>query len=282
MEQQLTTPAPLPPAVIWEGSPDLQLEYAHKAAKALMARVAQKKRPIIINGRQYLEIGDWQTVGHFFGCSVGTDWSRPIERHGAIAGYEAKAIVYRHGVVVASAEAICMVAEKRWSTAAEYALKSMAQTRAASKALRNAVGWVVELAGYSSTPAEEMDSDGQDENPAPKAEPKPVPKQIEAPANPEPSFDPDYARRAAAAVGEPFDPETGELSPKPAVEIVTPDEAAELQRLLVASDTPLAMFLNQANRLGGNLTAVEQLPRVKYNSAAYWLDQRIPKPRRAQ
>lgn len=49
-----------------------------------------------------------------------------------------------------------MRSEKRWGTADEYAVNSMAQTRASAKALRNAFGWVAELAGYQSTPAEEM------------------------------------------------------------------------------------------------------------------------------
>jgi len=37
-----------------------------------------------------------------------------------------------------------------------FQLRSMAQTRAASKALRNALAWVVVLAGYRPTPAEEL------------------------------------------------------------------------------------------------------------------------------
>lgn len=38
-----------------------------------------------------------------------------------------------------------------------FQLRSMAQTRAASKALRNALAWVVVLAGYRPTPAEELE-----------------------------------------------------------------------------------------------------------------------------
>jgi len=39
----------------------------------------------------------------------------------------------------------------------QFQLRSMAQTRAGAKALRNALAWVVVLAGYAPTPAEEMD-----------------------------------------------------------------------------------------------------------------------------
>ena len=38
----------------------------------------------------------------------------------------------------------------------EYAILSMAQTRAIGKAFRNLIGWVIKMAGYESTPAEEM------------------------------------------------------------------------------------------------------------------------------
>lgn len=37
-----------------------------------------------------------------------------------------------------------------------FQLRSMAQTRACAKALRNVLAWVVMLAGYKTTPAEEM------------------------------------------------------------------------------------------------------------------------------
>jgi len=114
---------------------------------------------VIINGKQYLEFGDWQTLSRFFGATVGTEWTRPIERNEAIVGYEARAIVWQHGQIISSAEASCLRDEKNWAKRDEFALKSMAQTRAGAKALRSAFGWVAELAGYSGTPAEEMEED---------------------------------------------------------------------------------------------------------------------------
>ncbi len=80
-------------------------------------------------------------------------------------GYEAKALVLRNGEVIASAEGMCTRDEKRWNRADEYAIRSMAQTRTGAKALRNAFGWVAELAGMKSTPAEEMDGVAFDKSP---------------------------------------------------------------------------------------------------------------------
>ena len=49
--------------------------------------------------------------------------------------------------------------ESNWSSKPLFQLKSMAQTRACAKALRNVLAWVVVLAGYTPAPAEEMESD---------------------------------------------------------------------------------------------------------------------------
>ena len=49
-----------------------------------------------------------------------------------------------------------MRSEKSWAGRDDFALRSMAQTRATSKALRMPLGFVVTLAGYLATPAEEM------------------------------------------------------------------------------------------------------------------------------
>ncbi len=146
--------------VVLEGDPDAQLAYAAKAANALMGLMKQKKSPVIIQGKQYLEFGDWQVIARFYGASVEIEWTKPIvDNAGKLMGYEARALVRRNGETVASAEGMCMRDEKRWKTADEYAVRSMAQTRTSAKALRNAFGWVAELAGYSATPAEEMPRD---------------------------------------------------------------------------------------------------------------------------
>src|SRR5262249_27437128 len=46
--------------------------------------------------------------------------------------------------------------EQNWAKKPLFQLRSMAQTRACAKAMRNVLAWVVVLAGYAPTPAEEM------------------------------------------------------------------------------------------------------------------------------
>jgi hypothetical protein len=100
-------------------------------------------------------------------------WVRPINGDEAIgweARYEARAA---DGRLLSSAEGECRRLEedrkrngevvRKWEHRAEHAIRSMAQTRAQSKALASALRWVVELGGFSGTPAEEMT--GGDEEP---------------------------------------------------------------------------------------------------------------------
>jgi len=77
-----------------------------------------------------------------------------------IKGAKARAEVIdlRTGMVVGGAEAYCMRDEENWKEKPWFQLASMAQTRAGAKALRNVLAWVVVLAGYRPTPAEELTS----------------------------------------------------------------------------------------------------------------------------
>lgn len=71
--------------------------------------------------------------------------------------YEAIVDVYRGPVLLSSAKGRCDRTEERWARADEYAVASMAHTRATSRAVKQAAGWIVALAGYQTTPAAEVD-----------------------------------------------------------------------------------------------------------------------------
>jgi hypothetical protein len=73
--------------------------------------------------------------------------------------WESKYSVVKDGVEIASASAMCGREETKWARREEFALKSMAQTRAQARAIAAAARWIVTLAGYAGTPAEEMPQD---------------------------------------------------------------------------------------------------------------------------
>lgn len=136
--------------------PEVILTEAKKAASALADVVSKKKKPVIMNGEQYLEFEDWQTVGRFYGVTAKIISTNYID-YGNAQGFEAKAVALRtDGMEISAAEAMCLNDENNWKSKPLFQLRSMAQTRACAKALRNVLAWVVVLAGYIPTPAEEI------------------------------------------------------------------------------------------------------------------------------
>lgn len=155
------------------------LEDAKKAAQALTTVISQKKKPVIMNGEQYLEFEDWQTVGQFYGYMVSTGEAMLVEIDGVKgAKATAKLVNFHSGEILGGAESYCMRDEPNWKVKPWFQLASMAQTRAGAKALRNRLAWVVVLAGYRPTPAEEI-QDMAEQKPA-----KPVATPAEAPRCP--------------------------------------------------------------------------------------------------
>ncbi len=133
------------------------LAEAQKAAEALKQIISHKTKPILFNGEQYLEFEDWQTLGEFYGITAKGVDTRFVE-FGSVKGFEARAVAVRvsDGQELSGAEAMCLNDERNWTHKPLYQLKSMAQTRACAKALRNLLAWVVVLAGFKPTPAEEI------------------------------------------------------------------------------------------------------------------------------
>jgi hypothetical protein len=137
----------------------------------LMAIVSKKEKPVIINDEIYLEYEDWQMLGRFYKVSAGATSTRHVE-FGEVQGFEATAeallVVNGQSIRISAAEGMCLNDEWRWQDKPLFQLKSMAQTRACAKVLRNVLAWVVVLAGYKPTPAEELDG----EQPQPIAPPQ--------------------------------------------------------------------------------------------------------------
>jgi hypothetical protein len=59
--------------------------------------------------------------------------------------------------IITKGVAICSNKEANKRQWDEYAILSMAQTRATGKAFRNLLSWLMKAAGFEATPAEEMD-----------------------------------------------------------------------------------------------------------------------------
>jgi len=129
-----------------------------------LARVVDEKQLYQrIGGKRHVRVEGWTLLGNMLRVYPYLVWSRPIE-----GGYEARVEARTlEGTVVGAAESQCTRDEPRWSKADAYAIRSMAQTRATSKALKMPLGFVFSMAGYETTPAEEMPHEAE---PAPTVE----------------------------------------------------------------------------------------------------------------
>ena len=152
---------PVASDLVLHREPGTVLAEAQQAAAALKDVIQRKARPVRFNGEQYLEFEDWQTVGRFYGITVRVlpEFVQYVQ-YGNAAGFEATAEAYHaeSGRVLSVASSMCLDDEPNWRKKPLFQLRSMAQTRACAKALRNVLSWIVVLAGYRPTPAEEMDS----------------------------------------------------------------------------------------------------------------------------
>ena len=160
----IPAPADSPPAdLMLVREATTVLAEARSAAKALQDVISRKAKPVIFSGEQYLEFEDWQVLGRFYNITAKVVSTALVDINGRI-GFEAKAVAFHvsTGQEISAAESMCLADERTWANKPLFQLRSMAQTRACAKVLRNVLGFVPVLAGYRATPAEEMDRDEPD------------------------------------------------------------------------------------------------------------------------
>ncbi len=182
--------------VVRGATPDEILAKAGTIAGALKRLIDEKGMSVSVGGtKKHVEVGAWQACGTMLGALGGqplhaeTVWTRrmvgddgllqrtrytaEVKRYKGkgsarelvstttydVDGFDWEAKVEIRtaaGDLAGSAEAMVSRAEDTWSRRDDYALRSMAETRAESRAYRRAIGWIIHLAGYNATPAEEM------------------------------------------------------------------------------------------------------------------------------
>lgn len=150
---------------------------ALKVANELKKFATDQKLTIDIQGRNYPLVEAWQFAGSQFGLypilvdiknessyeSRHYKWSdrknNPREKQSQHFKYRAKVEIRRYSddKIFSLGEMICTNDERSKHEFDEYAVMSMAQTRAEGKAWRMLLAWVMKAAGFEQTPAEEME-----------------------------------------------------------------------------------------------------------------------------
>lgn len=149
----VVTPDTVQLGVINASTPSVLVARATEAADALASVISAKKLYSTIQGKQYVRCEGWTTLAAMMGCLP-----REVSNVEAEGRYTATVELVRmhDGAILTRASAECGPDEPTWKSRSLYARRSMAATRATSKACRLAFSWVMALAGYDVTPAEEI------------------------------------------------------------------------------------------------------------------------------
>ena len=132
------------------------LENVQKLARGMLDFIKQTKLSVSIKNKQYIQVDGWQ----FLSISLNLtpiitevqNLSNEIELK-----YRAECKLFNKEILVSTGIGICSNKELSKKQFDEYAICSMAQTRAIGKAYRNRFGFIAKLAGFEPTPADEMD-----------------------------------------------------------------------------------------------------------------------------
>lgn len=110
------------------------------------------------NSREYVRVEGWLTISR-------VNNEQPHAKIEAVTRDPESGIELIHArawltdgrdAIVSLADGYCSTEERSWKDKPFYARASMAQTRALAKAMRLRHAWVMVMAGYAPTPAEEM------------------------------------------------------------------------------------------------------------------------------
>jgi hypothetical protein len=202
-------------------SPAEVIAKAAEVATALAAVIDKKGLFKVIGPKRHVLVEGWTLLGSILGVFPVCVWTREINGDGR-QGWEARVEAVRDGKVIGAAEAQCLRAEKNWRDRDDFALRSMAQTRATSKALRMPLGFVVTLAGYEACPAEEMDGATPFVSPGPpERPPEPVSQEVQE------MLDKAAANRKAAQSSVTSTPEGRQMARDAGFNVTEPEERAQ-------------------------------------------------------
>ena len=192
LEPRSALPAPL---LFGTDNPVKIIERASEMATPLAQLIESKGLFVAIRNRKHVQLEGWTLLGTFLRVHPVLRWTRQVTDaegrwsppviktetktgtrqdgttytyketvvveagHG---GWEARVEAVRDGEVYSAGEMECRWEEEKWRTSDSYAVRSMAETRATSKAMRLSLSFVMSLAGFEVTPAEEIPTDSGD------------------------------------------------------------------------------------------------------------------------
>ena len=133
---------------------DDKIEVATKVAASLKNVIQSQDLAVKIGPSEYVTAEGWEVLGTMLGCTpfVEDVVEIPVD-HKHKFMYKATVSIRQGDTILSRASAM---AERNNMQKDRPSVYSMAQTRALGKAYRMALSWIVKMADYEPTPAEEM------------------------------------------------------------------------------------------------------------------------------
>ena len=150
-------------------SPTEVIECASTIATSLKEIIIKQKLSKTIQGKEYVEVEGWSTLGAMLGVVPKTRHVKEIkdgifEATVDLIRVTDQAIISTGIAECGSDDELDKNGDPTWAARPRYARKSMSITRATGKAFRISFSWIMILAGYKPTPYEEivgMDMDSE-------------------------------------------------------------------------------------------------------------------------
>lgn len=137
---------------------DDKITVATKVASSLKNVIETQGLAVMIKNKkgqenEYVTAEGWEVLGTMLGCTPYVEEVIELPKNGHKFMYQATVSIRQGDVILSKASAIAERNERQKDRPSVY---SMAQTRALGKAYRMALSWIIKMAGYEPTPAEEM------------------------------------------------------------------------------------------------------------------------------
>ena len=149
-------------------TPEGTVSLATRMATALKDIVEKQHLYAVIGGKKFPQVEAWMTIARMDNV-VAREVIGGILRF-EDGSYEATVELIRlsDGMVIGRGSALCgSKGDRPWDSRPEPARRSMAVTRATSRAFRQQYSWIMALAGYEPTPADEMPQEGRSDDQRP-------------------------------------------------------------------------------------------------------------------
>ena len=132
---------------------DDKIEVATKVAASLKNVIQSQDLAVKIGPSEYVTAEGWEVLGTMLGCTPYVESVEEIPTDKPKFMYKATVSIRQGDTILSRASAM---AERNNMQKDRPSVYSMAQTRALGKAYRMALSWIVKMADYEPTPAEEM------------------------------------------------------------------------------------------------------------------------------